>query len=61
MEFINILTNEVLNFNSLRDASRSMAALEGITIGAARSQIRTCINKDSLFREKYKIVKQNSK
>ena len=61
IKLTNVNTNEDYLFNSIRDASRKIAVIEGISKHSAKNRLLQCIKDDCLFLDKYKITKINTK
>jgi excinuclease UvrABC nuclease subunit len=61
IQLTDIKTNEVFLFNSIRDAARGFAIKEGRSVHTIRGSMAKSIKRKSLYLDRYKITKINSK
>ena len=57
IQLLNINTNEILVFESIRDAARKLAIIEGRSEDTIRGSLLRSLKKNSLYLTKYKITK----
>lgn len=59
IKLTNIVTKKINLFISIREAGRNLFGIEGISVETAVAQIRSCLKNGNLFRDKYKVEKNN--